>query len=140
MIKIEVDASGPHAAVDAMIKKLSHFKRVDIGLEMSAWQTADMHRGRPFTMRSRAKGRATTVVRPHSLYEVQRRARALKRYERLVRRYLRKLGKPGGRRIRTVPARITPQRTSTRPYLRDELLRQLKGRMQRMLREKLTWR
>ena len=72
MIKISVDTSGPHAAVDAMVKKLSHFRRVDIGQEMSDWQVEDMNRHRPFTMRSRAKGRAATVVPLHRSHRRQR--------------------------------------------------------------------
>jgi len=132
MIKISVDTSGPHAAVDAMVKKLSHFRRVDIGQEMSDWQVEDMNRHRPFTMRSRAKGRAATVVRPHSLYEVKQRARPVKKYERAIRRLLR------GKKVRKLPE--LPHRTSTRPYLRDVLYQQLQERMQRLLREKLQWR
>jgi hypothetical protein len=144
MIRISIDASKPHAAVDAMLKKLNHFKRVDIGNELSAWQMQDMHRGRgkghqgpqwhggrPFTMRSRAKGRATTVIRPHSDYEVNRREKPVSRYERAIRRLLRR------RRIRKIPK--TPIRTSTRSYLRPELLHMLEARMARLLREKLTW-
>lgn len=136
MLQISVDTSGPHAAVDGMLKKLQHFRRVDIGMEMSDWQVQDMHRRRPFTMRSRAKGRATTVIRPHSLFEVEERTKVTKGYERAVRRLLRQLA-GSKRKVRRIPKPI--HRTSTRPYLRAELLERLKARMQRLLREKLKW-
>jgi hypothetical protein len=137
MIQFKVDASKAHAAVDGMIKKLNHFRRVDIGMEMSAWQVQDMHRHRPFTMRSRAKGKATTVIRPHSLYEVQQREKMTKGYERAVRRLLRQLA-GSKRKVRKIPKPI--HRTSTRPYLRESMMHVLQQRMQRLLSEKLRWR
>jgi len=137
MIRISVDASKPHAAVNGMLQKLQHFRRIDIGQEMSAWQVEDLHRNRPFTMRSRAKGRAATVIRPHSLFEVEQRTRVTKGYERAVRRLLRQLA-GGKRRVRKIPKPI--QRTSTRPYLRQSMYQVLQDRMARLLREKLKWR
>jgi hypothetical protein len=41
-----------------MLNQIAHFKRVDLGAELSKWQTEDMYRDRPFTMRSRGKGTA----------------------------------------------------------------------------------
>jgi len=136
-MKIQIDANKAHAAVDGMIKKLNHFRRVDIGYELSDWQVHDMHRHRPFTMRSRAKGRAATVVRPHSLYEVQQRGKITKGYERAVRRLLKQLA-GSKRKVRKIPKPI--HRTSTRPYLRESLYQILQRRMQRLMAEKLKWR
>jgi hypothetical protein len=137
MIRISVDTSKPHAAVDGMLRKLTHFRRVDVGMELSNWQVEDLHRNRPFTMRSRGRGRAATVIRPHSLFEVEQRARITKGYERAVRRLLRQLA-GGKRRVRKIPKPI--QRTSTRPYLRESMYQILQRRMQRLLRDKLKWR
>jgi hypothetical protein len=138
MLQVSVDTKAAHAAVDGMIKKLNHFRRVDIGLELSSWQTQNMHRHRPFTMRSRAKGLATTVIRPHSEFEVRQRERVAKRYERGVRRLLRQLTGKSKRKVRRIPKPI--HRTSTRPYLRASLLQILQTRMQNMMRARLTWR
>ena len=56
MIAISIDTKPLSSALGAMIARIDHFKRVDIGQGLSDFQTIDMHRGKPFTMRSRAKG------------------------------------------------------------------------------------
>jgi|SRR5215471_12439347 len=118
MLVIEINADAIVERLQDMRDKLHHFKRVDIGNEMSEWQTADMHRHRPFTMRSRRKGKATTKVRPHSLYEVQ----ASATYQRYLRRHHR-----------------PPRKSSNRPYLRETLLDVLIARYRELVAETLKW-
>lgn len=137
MLHISVDTKAAHAAVDGMIRKLNHFRRVDIGAELSSWQTQNMHRHRPFTMRSRAKGTATTVIRPHSEFEIEQRERVAKRYERGVRRLLRQLTGKSKRKVRRIPRPI--HRTSTRPYLRASLYQMLRTRMANVMQARLKW-
>lgn len=121
--------------VSGMIRRIDHFRRVDIGTELSAWQVEDMHRHRPFTMRSRAQGRAATVVRPHSRYEVLR----SRQTQRKVRRVLKVLAKP-----RTRPycglLYLAYRKTSARAILRDELLAQLATRMREAMHRLLMWK
>src|SRR5262245_25161793 len=63
MIEIKLDGlDALKERVDNMAEQVEHLKRVDLGNELSDWQTEDLHRNRPFTMRSRAKGRAATVI------------------------------------------------------------------------------
>jgi phospholipid N-methyltransferase len=142
MFSIELD--GVDAIVkklDEMRQKIDHFKRVDIGTELSAWQMDDLHRhGHPFTMRSRAKGTATTVVRPHSLYEmiksegVELEQKPLHHFIRVLNKRLRhKL--PRGRKL----VLRRHRHWSTRPILRSALEQQLWDRMVRLLREKIKW-
>ncbi|MET0722630.1 MAG: hypothetical protein ABWY64_17615 [Tardiphaga sp.] len=76
---IELDTKAIERRLEGMIQKIDHFKRVDVGAELSHWQTEDMHRHRPFTMRSRRAGRAATIIRPHSLYEMKGRRRFARR-------------------------------------------------------------
>ena len=130
MITIKIEGGADlYATIDGMIQKLDHFKRVDIGDELSAWQTEDMHRHRPFTMRSRRAGRATTKVRPHSLYEVKRSALAQRRVFRSIRKQL-------GKMVTYIPHFL---RWSRRPILRTELYDRLCTRMGDLLQEKIKW-
>jgi len=132
---IEVDATKLLERIDGMIKKIDHFKRVDLGNELSAWQTEDLHRNRPFTMRSRARGTATTKIRPHSLYEVEHSARAQMRYAQRMRRRTRRIGS-----IAITPSPLPMFRHwSTRPILRSEMIQRLIERMNTALAEKLKW-
>jgi hypothetical protein len=103
----------------AIIGRIRHFKQVDIGQVLSAWQTEEMHRKRPFTMRARRVGRASTIIRPHSLFEMKHSRRATRR---AIRRH-----KP------------PPARWSTRPILRDQLLSELQSRLEEALQEKIHW-
>jgi hypothetical protein len=117
MLNIFVNSLAVERRLDDMLHKIGHFKRVDIGQELSAWQTEDMHRHRPFTMRNRRAGIARTIIRPHSRYEM-----GLRR--RIARRMIRK-------------GRYLP-RYSNRPILRDVLLEKLQSRLS-ILSEKLNW-
>jgi hypothetical protein len=104
---LEIDANKQDLAqleqtLAAMLHKLNHFSNVELGQMMSDWQVNDMHRHRPFTMRSRHK--ASTKVRPHSLREVL----GVKRYR----------AKLAGKRL---PRRHPHRRWSTRPILRAAL-------------------
>jgi len=133
MLDINIDTAAIEKRLADMRAKIVHFKRVDIGAEMSEWQTEDLHRNRPFTMRSRARGAAKTKIRPHSLHEMMASARAQGR----VRRYLKSLSRPRKR-----PRRTTPEiflHWSTRPILRQELEVRLMQRYRVLLKEKLKW-
>ena len=133
---IEFDVTGALERLEGMREKIRHAKAVDIGAELSDWQTEDMHRNRPFTMRSRAKGTATTIVRPHSLYEVERSARYQHASGLYARRLAKRLAK-AKRRLRVI--KTFQPKTSTRPYLRPELEAELIERMATMLKEKIKW-
>jgi len=109
-----------------MEEKIDHLKSVDLGNELSDWQTQDLHRHRPFTMRSRRAGRAATVIRPHSLFEVKRSAAYQRRMGRRVAR--------GGRRAMVWFTRWEVLR-SMRPILRPEMLE----RLSEIVSEKLKW-
>jgi hypothetical protein len=133
-IDISIDSMALSKRIGMMIAKIDHLKRVDIGIGLSEFQTEDMHRNRPFTMRSRAKGMATTKIRPHSLYEMEHSARASKR----VRRFLRINPKTQMRRRRRKPPRIYLH-YSNRPILREEMFSIFVGRMTRIFEEKIKW-
>jgi hypothetical protein len=118
-----------------MLAQIDHFKRVDIGIGLSDFQVQDMHRNRPFTMRSRARGMATTKIRPHSLYEMERAALQQRRIKRV------RLAIGAGKRVRAKSLRaLRYVHYSTRPILREEMLAVLDERMHRMLIEKITWK
>lgn len=129
MIAISIDTKPLSAALGAMIARIDHFKRVDIGAGLSDFQTIDMHRNKPFTMRSRARGMATTKIRPHSLYEMMLSGKTRRR---AVRRFAKSTG-------------ITPAvareylKYSSRPILRSEMYGLLEDRMKRLLAEKVHW-
>ena len=137
MLQVIADVSGPLQLITGMINKVDHFKRVDIGMTMSQWQTEDLHRHKPFTMRSRAKGTAATVVRPHSRFEVLRSRYA----ERGQARVAKLLAKPRKRAYRGKLAIYRNyRRWSTRPILREEMYVTLTRRMSDALRAKLTFK
>jgi hypothetical protein len=129
-IDISVDIDPLSKRLGAMLAKIDHFKRVDIGAGLSDFQTQDMHRHRPFTMRSRAKGLAVTKIRPHSLYEMQHSYRAAQRFNRYVR--------STAKRRRKKPPRFYAH-LSTRPILREGMLDVLDERMTNLLNEKIKW-
>ena len=133
MLKISLDASKSHAAVDGMLKKLSHFRRVDIGQEMSEWQTEDMNRNSRLPCARAPRVERQPIIRPHSLFEVQQRARPVKKYERAIRRLLRGKKAQAARNCRIQ----TPRRghICARCFTSN-----CKRRMQRLLKEKLQWR
>jgi hypothetical protein len=87
-------------------------------------------------MRSRAKGRATTVIRPHSKYEVDRSRAAQAGYGRLQKQ----LAKPRKRAYRGKFLKYRSYRKwSTRPILREKMFVLLDERMSRLMAEKLHW-
>src|SRR4051794_2012829 len=137
VLEVNIDTAGPLQMVSGMIRRIDHFRRVGIGAELSAWQVEDMHRHRPFTMRSRAQGRAATVVRPHSRYEVLRSRQTPRKGQRV----LRAVAKPRTRLYRgkglVYPAY---RKTSARAILRDELLAQLATRMRGAMHRLLMWK
>jgi hypothetical protein len=130
MFNIEmIGAEAVEKRLADMAEKIRHAKAVDIGTELSDWQTEDMHRNRPFTMRSRAKGKATTIIRPHSLREMKHSLRYQRRMGRKVAR--------GGKRAMLTFSRWEVK-TSMRPILRSALEEQLMERVM-ALRERLKW-
>lgn len=132
---IEVDVSGPLRTVNNMLRRLGRLRR-DIAHELSAWQTEDVHRERPFTRR-KGKGIYQTKFRPHSLYEVNRgRVRLIKKSESPLGRQTRKRQRIRVRRKKT--ARVY-RRSSTRPILRSAMIARLHTRMSELLHENLRW-
>jgi hypothetical protein len=117
-----------------MLQSIDHLKRVDLGRELSDWQTEDLGRNKPFTMRYRRAGKAQTVIRPHSLFEVKRSAA----YQRRGARKLIRLTKRPSRKA-AAAFRLIQQRTSMRAILRAEMLERLVERLGEMVKEKLTW-
>ena len=106
--------------LEKMKDKLDHFGKVQLGEIMSDWQTKEMHRHRPFTMRWRGKKRQVqTVVRPHSLYEMKgERKRVVRAHRRHV---------------------APPRHWSTRPILRAELETQLFNEMNDAFHDAINW-
>jgi hypothetical protein len=139
-MKIEIDTEAVEKRLTEMRDKITHFKRYDLGAEMSDWQVEDMDRHKPFTMRYRREGKAQTVIRPHSLYEMLRSEGVSlatpqrRHFARVVRKHLKR---PVGRQYFT---RLREHRHwSTRPILRAQLEHQLFNRMVELMRQKLTW-
>jgi hypothetical protein len=120
--------------VDHMLQSIDHLKRVDLGAELSEWQTEDLHRNKPFTMRYRRAGRAVTVIRPHSLFEVKRSAA----YQRKAGRRLIRLAKRPSRKA-AAAFRAFQARISARAILRQEMLERLVERLGEMVAEKIKW-
>jgi hypothetical protein len=134
-IEVGIDATALVARVNDMIGKISHFKRVDIGAGLSDFQTQDMHRNRPFTMRSRGKGAATTKIRPHSLYETQHSGKVQRRVRRVA------MAIQAGKRVRRRSLQaLKYTHFSTRPILREEMFEVLGVRMSSLLVDKITWK
>lgn len=127
MATISIDVDPVLQRVDHMIRKINHVKRVELGQMLSAWQVDDLHRGKPFTMRSRAKGIASTRLRPHSLYEMKKGLR----YQKRVKRVLARLA-TNKRPRRIKPLRIQAK-TSMRPVLREEMDKRLEERGNELL-------
>jgi len=121
LLDIKCDTTKVQARFTKMLERVDHLRRVEVGQLLSDWQTQDLHRNRPFTMRSRAKGKATTKVRPHALKQ-------LKRSMRFGRREL--------RRAKRRASYIIPRQwlhTSTRPILRELMMDTLKERARQLL-------
>jgi hypothetical protein len=137
MIRIDIDAAALEAVqhkVDHMLQSIDHLKSVDIGRELSDWQVEDLNRNKPFTMRYRRAGKAQTVIRPHSLFEVKRSAA----YQRRGARKLIRLTKRPSRKA-AAAFRLIQMRTSARAILRAEMLERLVERLGEMAAEKLKW-
>jgi hypothetical protein len=140
MFQIEIDNAALVKRLQDAHNRIIHFKRVDLGAELSAWQTEELHRHRPFTMRWRAQGRAQTKIRPHSLYEmVKSEGVALGPKEmRRARRALSKHLHHPLKRKRQLHLR-EHRHWSTRPILRQEMERRLIERMRQAAEEKIHW-
>jgi|SRR5580765_4818354 hypothetical protein len=142
-LEVMIDNKSLTETLNRMIGKLNHFRRVDLGAGLSEFQVDEMHRNRPFTMRSRAKGIAATKIRPHSLHEMEQSAKARKRYVRARKRYEEKWLPSGKKRRRRKPKYVvvaeTYKRWSTRPILRTEMMARLTDLMSYLLKQKITW-
>jgi hypothetical protein len=131
------------ARLTDMLNQINYMKRTGIGTALSDFQTHDMGRDRPFTMRSRGKGTATTVIRQHSLAELERSAAASRLFRRATIRYAKFIA--SGKKIRRRRPRyavIAPsgyRKWSTRPILREIMLSKLQERLGKMMEEKLRW-
>jgi hypothetical protein len=142
-IVIDVQTGPVLARLNSMLDQINYVKRTGIGSELSKWQTEDMHRDRPFTMKSRAAGRATTIVRPHSLYEMTRSETASRQFLRASIRYQKFLA--SGKRVRKRKPKYVRIATSgyrkwsTRPILRQTLVAKLKDRLDALVSSKLRW-
>jgi hypothetical protein len=105
--------------LESMLNKLDYFSKVEMGHVLSQWQTDNIHRHRPFTLRWRGQKRqVVTKFRPHSLYEVKRSLLA----ERRAKRH----GAP-------------PLHTSTRPILREDMWQLLVDQMTRAFHDTIKW-
>jgi hypothetical protein len=140
-IVVEVQNQAVLARLNKMVELIDHAKKVETGNALSTWQTEDLHRQKPFTMRFRAKGLAVTVVRPHSLYEMVRSEGAAldpKSRRRLVRGLRSKLGHPLGRKF--LPSLRVHRHWSTRPILRSELFKKLAERATEVIAKEVSWK
>jgi hypothetical protein len=137
-ISISVDVGPLSNSLGRMIAQIERFKSVDIGQGLSDFQTEDMHRERPFTMRSRAKGIAVTKIRPHSLIEMEH---SIGRRAFWVQRKQKGAPKPGSFRLtsRKIRGATLHRHWSTRPILRAELRAVLQARMTKLLEDKISW-
>ena len=119
-MRISFDTSKLQKRLDDMTEQLKALGQVQLGQELKAWQSEDMHRKHP-TQRVWAKGkRASTIIRPHSIYEMKRSKKAAQRATR--------------RKSGWGPL----AHTSTRPVLRAELYDRLTARMHDLI-AKIKW-
>jgi len=141
MFQIEVDEKALEEvrhSINRMVQSLEHLRTFDLGGELSAWQTEDVHRNKPFTMRFRKAGRAQTVFRPHSWKRVKRSILYQRRGSSLLTRALSRRTQKGYLRTMAQYHAFQPL-ASTREILRQELIEQLGTRLVEMAREKLKW-
>jgi hypothetical protein len=140
MFSIEIDNAALVKRLQDAHNRVVHFKRVDLGAELSAWQVEELNRHRPFTMRWRAQGRAQTKIRPHSLYEMMKSEgyalgpKEMRRARRALSKHL-KHPLPRARKLKLRQHR----HWSTRPILRQEMERRLIERMRQAAEEKIHW-
>jgi hypothetical protein len=125
-------------SINRMAQSLEHLRTTDLGGELSAWQTEDVHRNKPFTMRYRRAGRAQTVFRAHSWKRIKRSIAYQRRGGSLLTRALGRRTQKGYLRAMAAYHAFQPL-TSTRAILRQELIEQLGERLVEMAKEKLHW-
>jgi hypothetical protein len=133
-LKIEVEETHLHRIIthiDGALESIKHFKESTLGGVLSEWQTKDMHRHRPFTMRAKRAGYAKTVIRQHSLLEMLRSEGAYlsEKSQRRLMRIARKHFLYPKKRRRYKSTYVEHRHTSTRKILRDELLSALANRL-----------
>ena len=121
--------------IGKMIGRITYCGGVELPKELSDWQTDDVHRRKPATKRSRWRGGSTkvqTLFRPHSRYETEK---STLHQRRLMRR-LRRVGTT--KRFKQINDYIQLKRSS-RPILRDSLVRELEDRMATAMFETISW-
>ena len=138
MLELDVDTSEIQKSIGGMLQKIDWMKRVGVGQLLSNWQVSDLRRHKPFTMRSRARGMASTIIRPHSLFETQRSLAARRRHARL----LKLLAKPRKRAYRgklLTSATQNYRQWSERPILRAEMFALLQQEFAEKAAKELHW-
>lgn len=128
MLQVTCDTSKVMKRIWKMIRKIRHVKEVEVGMVLSDWQSDDMHRHRPGTKRFRRLGKATTLVRPHSLYEMER----SQKYGRRLTRVAKRSSRSKKRKDYVLPAAYL--RVSQRPIVRAELMEQLNKRVAELVK------
>lgn len=148
---IQIDTTAIGSLLEAMKNQIGWMKAVGIGQFTDDWQTDDMNRQKPFTLRARRAGYALATVHPHSLYETLKaagyRAGATKegrRYKRAATKQLkaqlrRKALMVSRRRKKKKKVVVRRGPWSTRPILRQELQGLLIERGNEFVRTNLNW-
>jgi hypothetical protein len=116
-----------------MIESISHFANVDMRGEFRGWQRESMHRKWPSTRMSkwsRHKRSATSIIRPHSKFEM---ARSAAYQAGLSRQRVKQ------RRKKFRAQTIGHPKTSTRPILRQSIEREFMDRLSSAFFEKIKW-
>lgn len=143
-MEIQFDVAPVVQRLQGMLEQIDWVKRVGLGQEMDSWQTDDLGRDKPFTLRSRARGYVRTTIHPHSYYETLRAAGRTARARRQLKAVLRRKALFLAKRKRR-PRKPKPKHErvydhwSTRPILRQQLETQLEERMSAFVRQKLSW-
>jgi hypothetical protein len=143
MFEAKVDAIAPLVAkFDTLAKQIESLQEA-IPQELVAWQHDDMHRKFP-NIEVEGSGNeiaASTEIWPHSRLEAQEAAKAWRQSRRGPKRYRVARASPVQHSVgRAVPKqRGGREAASTRPILRDELLKKLTDRMLKVTSEAMKW-
>jgi hypothetical protein len=132
MLSVTLDTDKVSKRVQKMLRRLRHVKSVEVGMLLSDWQTDDMHRHRPGTKRFRRLGKAQTIVRPHSQYEIERSRQFGRRLTRIAKRSAR------SKRHKDYVLPFAFLRWSQRPIVREELMDALRERVHK-LAQSIRW-
>ena len=134
-VTVQINTDEIVKTLGRMIGKITYMGGVELPKELSDWQTKDVHRKRPATTRSRWRRGSTkvqTLFRPHSRYETEKSTL----YQRRLIRRLRRVGTT--KRFKQISDYIQLKRSS-RPILRDSLVKELEDRMVTAMFETISW-